>query len=299
MPVLLPGSQVFEIGKQGLGYLLSASSLGGTGAAPGYQASVCTGSWGGAVSYSGVIYVTCSNGLHALSLDAAAGTFSALPGWQVRASANGPPIVAGGLVWATDWNSGKLYGLKPLTGQPAVTQTTPAMAHFTTPSASDGKLFLATGQTVEAYTIANPAPQPAPGPVTTSAPAAPAKCTLRLRSNRVRIHHPRKPKHRGRASPALGTVGLIAKCDQNMSVTLRGLVTEVLGTKPKHGKAQTRSFHLASVRATVQAGVARTLRLRLAPALLRGLERRFRASAVFTLASGGATPAGARARLRL
>ena len=66
-PVLLPGGLVFEIGKQGLGYLLSASSLGGTGAAPRYQASVCSGSWGGGVYYNGVIYVTCSNGLHAVS----------------------------------------------------------------------------------------------------------------------------------------------------------------------------------------------------------------------------------------
>jgi hypothetical protein len=51
-----------------------------------------------------------------------------------------------------------------------VSQSAPAMAHFTTPTASDGKLFLATGQTVEAYTIANPAspisvPVPAPAPI--------------------------------------------------------------------------------------------------------------------------------------
>ena len=296
-PVLLPGGLVFEIGKQGLGYLLSAPSLGGTGVAPRYQASVCSGSWGGAVYYAGVIYVACSNGLHALSLNAAAETFSPLAGWQVPASANGPPIVAGGLVWATDWNNGKLYGLGPQTGQPAVTQATPTMEHFTTPSASDGKLFLATGQTVEAYTIANP-PSPTSLPAPTTAPIPPT-CTLRLRSNRVKIHQPKKPRHRKRAPPAFGTVGLVATCSQNASVTLTGLVTEVLGKQPRHGRARTKSFHLATVRATLKAGVARTLQLRLTPTLLPALEHRVRESALFTLIAGGTSRSRAHARLRL
>jgi polyvinyl alcohol dehydrogenase (cytochrome) len=296
-PVLLPGGLVFEIGKQGLGYLLSAANLGGTGTPAPYQASVCSGSWGGGVYFSGVIYVTCSNGLHALSLNAPAGTFSPLAGWQVPSSANGPPIVAGGLVWATDWNNARLYGLNPQTGQPVVSQSTPAMEHFTTPSASDGKLFLATGQTVEAYTIANPAspisvPVPAPAPI-------PPSCTLRLRSHRVSIHHPKKPKHGKHAPPAFGTVGLVATCNQNSSVTLRGVVTEALGSRPRHGKARTKRVHLASVGGNVKAGVARTLQLRLTPALLRGLEHRIRESGAFTLTFGGPTPAGAHARLRL
>ena len=77
MPVLLPGGLVFEIGKAGVGYLLSASSLGGTGAAPVYQASVCGGSFGGGIYVNGVIYVTCSNGMHALSLNTTARTFTA------------------------------------------------------------------------------------------------------------------------------------------------------------------------------------------------------------------------------
>jgi outer membrane protein assembly factor BamB len=135
-PVLLPDGLVFEIGKEGVGYLLPTAGLGGTGPGPLYQASVCRGSWGGGVYYSGVICVTCSNGLRALSLNAAAATFSALAGWQVPASANGPPIDAGGLVWATGWRNGKLYGVNPQTGEAVVTQPTPAMEHFTTSSAS-------------------------------------------------------------------------------------------------------------------------------------------------------------------
>jgi hypothetical protein len=299
--VLLPGGLVFEIGKQGLGYLLSASSLGGTGVAPRYEASVCNGSWGGAVYHSGVIYVTCSNGLHALSLDAGGGTFSPLAGWQVPASANGPPIVAGGLVWATDWNNGRLYGLNPQTGQPLVTQSTPAMEHFTTPSASDGKLFLATDQTVEAYTIANPVP-PMSAPAPTSTPTTtpvPAKCTLRLPTNRVRIHHPKKLRHRKRAPAAFGTIRLVAKCNETAAVTLRGLVTETLGKKPGHRRANTRRVHLASVRATVTAGIARILQLKLNLSLLSALERHSRESATFTLTTQGTSRATAHTRMRL
>lgn len=159
-PLLLPGGLVFQIGKAGVGYLLSASSLGGTGGSPVYQAQVCgqTGdaSFGGAVYDAGIIYVACSDGLRALSLNTSTHTFSAQTGWQAPPAAIGPPIVAGGLVWATAWNAATLYGLDPQTGKAVVTQATPTMMHFATPAASDGMLFLATGQTVGAYTLANP-----------------------------------------------------------------------------------------------------------------------------------------------
>ena len=52
------------------------------------------------------------------------------------------------------------YGLEPQTGRPVVTRTTPAMEHFTTPAAADGNLFVATGNTVQAYTIAKPGSAP-------------------------------------------------------------------------------------------------------------------------------------------
>jgi polyvinyl alcohol dehydrogenase (cytochrome) len=162
-PLLLPDGLVFEIGKQGVGYLLSASSLGGTGAAPLYSAQVCgltsDASFGGAVYSSGIIYAACSDGVRALTLNATARTFSPVSGWQVNDQAIGPPIIAGGLVWSTGYYAPNtpLFGLDPQTGETKVAQTTSAMEHFTTPSASDGKLFLATGKSVEAYNIANPA----------------------------------------------------------------------------------------------------------------------------------------------
>ncbi len=84
-PLLLPGGLVFQIGKSGIGHLLSATHLGGTGAAPRYQAQVCgqtsDASFGGAIYYAGVIYVSCADGLRALSLNVSSARFSALAGW--------------------------------------------------------------------------------------------------------------------------------------------------------------------------------------------------------------------------
>jgi outer membrane protein assembly factor BamB len=298
-PLLLPGGLVFQIGKQGIGYLLSASNLGGTGGAPLAQPQVCGGSWGGAVYNAGIIYVTCSTGLRALALNAAAASLSSLAGWQVNTAINGPPIVAGGLVWATDWNNATLYGLGPQTGQAIVHQSTPSMEHFTTPSASDGKLFLATGNTVEAYTIANPAPVAAPAP---PAPAPAPKCVLRMLSRRIKIHHPKRRKGHEHAPPAFATVRLSAKCDRAAQATLTGTVTMHLAPKGRHSKARTRTVRLTRVRATVRAGVARTLDLRLTPALLRALRRHVRETGSFTLTAvgaGGTTRARTHARLRL
>jgi hypothetical protein len=119
MPLLLPGGLVFEIGKQGIGYLLNAANLGHTGGTPVYSASVCPASWGGGIYVNGVIFVACSNGLHALALNASGKTFAPFSGWTVNGNAVAPPIFAGGLVWSAGTGNGVLYGLNPNTGATA------------------------------------------------------------------------------------------------------------------------------------------------------------------------------------
>jgi outer membrane protein assembly factor BamB len=187
MPVLLPGGLVFEIGKGGVGYLLSASNLGGTGGTPLHQASVCSGSWGGGIYANGIIYVACSDGMHALSLNTSAQTFAPVSGWTVNANAQGPPIYAGGLVWSAGWGNGLLYGLNPSTGATSFSANLGSFKHFTTPSAGGGRLFVANGSTVTAFQIANPPgatatttrltasanPSLAPGSVTYTATVSP------------------------------------------------------------------------------------------------------------------------------
>jgi hypothetical protein len=154
MPLLLGGGLVFQIGKAGVGYLLSASSLGGTGAPPLYQASVCSGSYGGGVYYNGVIYVACSNGVHALSLNTTAKAFAPVSGWTVNSNATGPPIFAGGLVWSAGTGNGVLYGLDASSGATRFSANLGTFEHFTSPSAGGGRLFIANGDRVTAFQIA-------------------------------------------------------------------------------------------------------------------------------------------------
>jgi outer membrane protein assembly factor BamB len=157
-PELLPGGTIFQAGKNGIGYLISESSM--SSAAPAlYEAQVCGGSrsFGGDAYAAGVIYIPCANGTQALAYNQSAHTFSSL--WKGPSDANGPPILTAGLVWSVATAGGggtKLYGLEPASGKARYTLTLPSPVadHFASPSAAGGQLFLATGSTVTAYRVA-------------------------------------------------------------------------------------------------------------------------------------------------
>lgn len=179
-PELLPGNLVFQGGKNGNGYLVSTTNLGHIGGEL-FSAPVCN-SFGADAYANGILYVACTNGVHALNIDAVNHRFAAR--WTGPSDTIGPPIIAGGLVWAAATGGAKLYGLDPLTGAVKVTQATPAMEHFVTPAASDGRLFLATGTTLNAYTIATaivPPTPPAPPPPAPPVPKPPATCRAAVR----------------------------------------------------------------------------------------------------------------------
>lgn len=163
--VLLPDNLAFENGKDGNGWLLSTANLGGVGGQL-FEAQTGCVSDGGDAYQGGIIYVACVNGgTQALALNLSAPshpTFSQL--WKGPSDANGSPIIAGGRVWVPSVNDNVLYGLDPQTGAVDVKQSTPAMEHFTSPAASDGRVMVATGTTVEAYTIATPATPPVAPP---------------------------------------------------------------------------------------------------------------------------------------
>jgi outer membrane protein assembly factor BamB len=186
MPVLLPGGLAFEIGKQGVGYLLDSASLGGTGAKPLYSHGVCGGSWGGGIYVNGVIYVTCSNGLHALELNTTTSppSFAPLAGWTVNGAAVASPIFAGGLVWAggssLGTNNGTINGVNPTTGKTSFSANLGGLEDFGTAGAGGGRLFVPNqDQTVSgvdqitAIQIAN-TPSPSPTSVGLSSSANPA-----------------------------------------------------------------------------------------------------------------------------
>jgi hypothetical protein len=126
-PVLLPGGKVFQVSKTGNeATLLYGNALGGVAGATASTFEVCpgSGSWGGGIyvpasAEAGTLYVTCDDGLHAVSVSELCSPHprvSQPPGWQVNGNAVGPPIFAGGLVWVASWYTGSLYGLDPTSG---------------------------------------------------------------------------------------------------------------------------------------------------------------------------------------
>jgi hypothetical protein len=171
-PELLPAGIIFQAGKNGIGYLIAAATMSSEAPAL-YEAQVCggSGSFGGDAYAAGVIYIPCSNGTQALAYNQSAHTFSPL--WKGPSDAKGPPILTAGLVWAVAGGGGatKLYGLEPANGTPRYTLTLPSPVadHFPSPSAAAGRLFLATGESVSAYRIAQPSPAVSTGAATSIA----------------------------------------------------------------------------------------------------------------------------------
>jgi hypothetical protein len=69
-------------------------------------------------------------------------------------------MIAGGLVWATNYSTETLYGLDLTSGairsQLPIPENGSEVNHFASPSAGGGRLFVGSGDQVTAYTIAHP-----------------------------------------------------------------------------------------------------------------------------------------------
>ena len=173
MPTLLPGGLLFQSGKDGNGYLLNGADLGHISSAAAEASGFCPGgSFGGSVydPATSTIYAACTGGLKALSLGSGSPpSLAAKAGFLAPSGATGPPIIAGGLVWVTNYSTGTLYGLDPTSGttrsQFSIPENGSNVNHFASPSAGGGRLFVASGDQVTAYTIAQP---PASTPTTTT-----------------------------------------------------------------------------------------------------------------------------------
>lgn len=158
-PSLLPNTgQLFAIGKGGRGYLLNQGALPGNanpGGGESFSAAVCTSTtdaaYGGLAVSGGTVFVPCRDGVAAVSIDSPT-SFHTL--WYDKASAGGgPPILASGFVWTAAMFGGTtLYGLDQTTG--VVSQALPLPAtteHFATPTAGDGRLFMAAANMLAAF----------------------------------------------------------------------------------------------------------------------------------------------------
>ena len=186
MPTLLPGGLLFQSGKDGNGYVLNGGGLGHVSSAAVEASGFCPGgSFGGSVydPANSTIYAACVGGLRALSLGSGSPpSLAAKAGFSAPSGATGPPVIAGGLVWVTNYASGSLYGLDPTSGttrsQFPIPESGSNVNHFASPGGGGGRLFVASGDQVTAFTIARP---PASGgqrrPVISHASISPRRLT--------------------------------------------------------------------------------------------------------------------------
>jgi outer membrane protein assembly factor BamB len=146
-PALLPDGLIFQIGKQGIGYVLDGSRLGGTG---GELASsdLCEGGFGGDAVDGSTVVFSCYTSLRAIEVTPTAGIHIL---WSVTSYAAGPPIIAGGVVWDVS-RAGLLSGFRLSDGKPVFSATTAAVVtDFPSLSASGSRLIVPEGDKIVSY----------------------------------------------------------------------------------------------------------------------------------------------------
>jgi outer membrane protein assembly factor BamB len=146
-PLLLPHSRVFIMGKNGIGYLLDASNLGGISdglASINLHVPYFEGAYGGDAYADGTIYLPIARGLLALQV----GSDSLRELWLQKAVTL-PPIIAGPGLWGI--GNGVLYQLDPATGAVRYRASIGQAANFSTPSASGGRIYVAADGRIYAF----------------------------------------------------------------------------------------------------------------------------------------------------
>jgi outer membrane protein assembly factor BamB len=147
-PALLPDGLIFQIGKQGTGYVLDGSRLGGTGGEL-TSSDLCEGGFGGDAVDGSTVMFSCYTSLRAIEVTPA-GQIRIL--WSVTGYAAGPPIIAGGVVWDVS-RAGLLSGFRLSDGKPVFSTTTaPVVTDFPSLSASGSRLIVPEGDKIVSYT---------------------------------------------------------------------------------------------------------------------------------------------------
>ena len=138
-PTLLPGGLAFQIGKEGIGYVLRARDLGGIGGQVG-STPVCSAAFGATAHVDSSVFVPCVDGLVAVRVRSDRTLAIA---WRGPSFDAGPPVVAGGIVWSLDLGSGTLYGFDEATGRVVARASTGPVAHFAAPSVVGVRIYVA------------------------------------------------------------------------------------------------------------------------------------------------------------
>ena len=147
-PMILGHGELFQVGKEGVGYLLDADALGGVGGQL-FSDHVCSSAFGGTAQSGSVVFVSCTDGL--VALNTTSYSFSVL--WRGPSYPAGPPIVTGGEVWVVDTSSGELFGYSVHNGSQIYSAPTGSVTRFTTPSTSGGWVLVAAGDEVYSFLL--------------------------------------------------------------------------------------------------------------------------------------------------
>ena len=151
-PALLPSGLVLAVGKEGQGYLLRQSRLGGIGGEV-FSDHACQtggptlGAFGGAAVVGAMVFVPCKDGLNALRINVSAPSFALV--WHAAPYANSP-VLAYGLLWTVVSNAGtyrghwtgKLVGLDPASGAIQASIQLGPVPHYPSPAAGGGSLYV-------------------------------------------------------------------------------------------------------------------------------------------------------------
>jgi outer membrane protein assembly factor BamB len=165
-PVLLNNGVVFAGGKDGKGYLVSTSSMGHFSGPAGVHIANCPTADAifGGFAYDGTnVYVPCdSTGIAALAVNTTATPPSYSVAWESpSAYSPGPPIVAGGFVWALTQSGSTLHRINPADGTEATFATGAGNTRFMTPTADSGRIFVARSNSIREFnfgTVTPPSP---------------------------------------------------------------------------------------------------------------------------------------------
>jgi outer membrane protein assembly factor BamB len=181
-PALLSDGTALQVGKAQTAYELNRADLGGIGGQIA-SATVCPHGNvdGGEVIEGTVVYVPCQSGLEAVRMSSSPPGISVL--WS-STNASGPPILAGGLLWALGGPADDmLFAVDPSTGRTVQQLTVGAnQNHFPTPSVGGGLLLVPTASHVVAYMAS---PPPSGSPTNWSRPtAASSRSALRRSTGR-------------------------------------------------------------------------------------------------------------------
>ncbi len=158
-PILLDSGYVFQIGKDGVGYLLNASRLGGIGGEVSSK-QVCgsnQGAYGGLAYAPPYLLVPCTDGIVALQVGLGSEpSFNVI--WRGPNFVAGPPVVAGETAWTVDVTNGLIYALDISDGHTLFKDSIGSVTRFTSSAIGDGQIIVAANGQILAY-LQNKLPQ--------------------------------------------------------------------------------------------------------------------------------------------